>query len=139
MGLIDAHAGALGVLGAAAADGPGALDRQIAMIAGTSTCHMALSAEARPVPGVWGPYLGAVLPGLWLEEAGQSASGALLDHIVALHAASASLRRATRTPRWSRASPSCARPRARPSRAACTCCPTSTATARRWPTRTPPA
>ena len=90
-GLIDAHAGALGVLGAAAADGPGALDRQIAMIAGTSTCHMALSAEARPVPGVWGPYLGAVLPGLWLEEAGQSASGALLDHIVALHAASASL------------------------------------------------
>ena len=67
------------------------MDRQIAMIAGTSTCHMALSAEARPVPGVWGPYLGAVLPGLWLEEAGQSASGALLDHIVALHAASASL------------------------------------------------
>ena len=90
-GLIDAHAGALGVLGAAAADGPAALDRQIAMIAGTSTCHMALSAEARPVPGVWGPYLGAVLPGLWLEEAGQSASGALLDHIVALHAASTSL------------------------------------------------
>ncbi len=90
-GLIDAHAGALGVLGAAAAEGPAALDRQIAMIAGTSTCHMALSAEARPVPGVWGPYLGAVLPGLWLEEAGQSASGALLDHIVALHAASASL------------------------------------------------
>ena len=91
MGLIDAHAGALGVLGAAAAEGPGALDRQIAMIAGTSTCHMALSAEARPVPGVWGPYLGAVLPGLWLEEAGQSASGALLDHVVALHAASAAL------------------------------------------------
>ena len=90
-GLIDAHAGALGVLGAAAADGPAALDRQIAMIAGTSTCHMALSTEARPVPGVWGPYLGAVLPGLWLEEAGQSASGALLDHIVALHAASTSL------------------------------------------------
>lgn len=90
VGLIDAHAGALGVLGAAAA-APGALDRQIAMIAGTSTCHMALSVEARPVPGVWGPYLGAVLPGIWLEEAGQSASGALLDHVVALHSASASL------------------------------------------------
>ena len=79
------------MLGAAAAEGPAALDRQIAMIAGTSTCHMALSAQARPVPGVWGPYLGAVLPGLWLEEAGQSVSGALLDHIVALHAASAAL------------------------------------------------
>ncbi len=91
VGLIDAHAGALGVLGAAAADGSPALDRQIAMIAGTSTCHMALSAEARPVPGIWGPYLGAVLPGLWLEEAGQSVSGALLDHIVACTPASASL------------------------------------------------
>ena len=91
VGLIDAHAGALGVLGAAAAEGSAALDRQIAMIAGTSTCHMALSAEARPVPGVWGPYLGAVLPGLWLEEAGQSVSGALLDHIVALHSVSAAL------------------------------------------------
>jgi FGGY-family pentulose kinase len=91
MGLIDAHAGALGMLGAAAAEGPAALDRQIAVIAGTSTCLMALSAEAQPVPGVWGPYLGAILPGLWLEEAGQSASGALLDHIVALHAASTTL------------------------------------------------
>ncbi|MEK0081984.1 FGGY-family carbohydrate kinase [Benzoatithermus flavus] len=91
MGLIDAHAGALGVLGAAAAEGPAALDRQIAMIAGTSTCHMALSAEARPVRGVWGPYFGAVLPGLWLNEGGQSASGALLDHIVALHAAARDL------------------------------------------------
>jgi FGGY-family pentulose kinase len=90
VGLIDAHAGALGLLGAATAES-GALDRQIAMIAGTSSCHMALSAEPRPVPGVWGPYLGAVLPGLWLEEAGQSASGALLDHVVALHAASGSL------------------------------------------------
>jgi FGGY-family pentulose kinase len=91
MGLIDAHAGALGVLGAAAAEGPAALNRQIAMIAGTSTCHMALSAEARPVPGVWGPYYGAVLPGLWLNEGGQSATGALLDHVVALHAASRDL------------------------------------------------
>lgn len=91
MGLIDAHAGALGVLGAAAAEGPRALDRQIAMIAGTSTCHMALSAEARPVRGVWGPYYGAVLPGLWLNEGGQSASGALLDHVVALHAAARDL------------------------------------------------
>ncbi|MFL5337917.1 MAG: FGGY-family carbohydrate kinase, partial [Geminicoccaceae bacterium] len=91
MGLIDAHAGALGMLGAAAAEGPAALDRQIAVIAGTSTCLMAWSPEARPVPGVWGPYFDAVLPGLWLEEAGQSASGALLDHIVALHAASTTL------------------------------------------------
>jgi FGGY-family pentulose kinase len=95
-GLIDAHAGALGLLGGALADGgesgaAGALDRRIAMIAGTSTCHMALSRAPRPVQGVWGPYLGAVAPGLWLNEGGQSATGALLDHILAWHSAGAAL------------------------------------------------
>jgi FGGY-family pentulose kinase len=95
-GLIDAHAGALGVLGGVLADGResgavGALDRHIAMIAGTSTCHMALSAAPRAVPGVWGPYLGAVAPGLWLNEGGQSATGALLDHVLAWHGAGRAL------------------------------------------------
>jgi FGGY-family pentulose kinase len=86
-GLIDAHAGALGVLGGLAQEGPTGLDRHLALIAGTSSCHMALSAEPRAVPGVWGPYLGAVLPQYWLNEGGQSATGALLDHILRLHSA----------------------------------------------------
>jgi FGGY-family pentulose kinase len=90
-GLIDAHAGALGVLGPALARGSAELDRNIALIAGTSTCHMALSAEPRRVNGVWGPYYGAVAPGLWLNEGGQSATGALLDHILAAHAQGAAL------------------------------------------------
>jgi FGGY-family pentulose kinase len=85
-GLIDAHAGALGVLGGVLGDGAAALDRHLGLIAGTSTCHMALSAEPRLVPGVWGPYLGVVAPGWWLNEGGQSASGALLDHILHWHA-----------------------------------------------------
>ena len=85
-GLIDAHAGALGVLGAYAGDAQG-LDRHLALIAGTSSCVMALSAEARPTPGIWGPYYGAVLPDCWQNEGGQSATGALLDHIIRWHGA----------------------------------------------------
>jgi FGGY-family pentulose kinase len=87
VGLLDAHAGALGALGGLAREGASALDRHIGLTAGTSSCHMALSPEARFVPGVWGPYLGAVLPGLWLNEGGQSATGALLDHVLRLHSA----------------------------------------------------
>jgi|TARA_R110002126_G_scaffold203115_6_gene350556 FGGY-family pentulose kinase len=85
-GLIDAHAGALGVLGAFTRD-VDTIDRHLALIAGTSSCVMALSAEDRPTSGVWGPYFGAVLPGVWLNEGGQSATGALLDHIIRLHSA----------------------------------------------------
>lgn len=85
-GLIDAHAGALGVLGGYAPD-RGAIDRHLALIAGTSSCIMAFSAEPRPTQGVWGPYYGAVLPDCWLNEGGQSATGALLDHIIRWHGA----------------------------------------------------
>ena len=85
-GLIDAHAGALGVLGAFASDVQ-TIDRHLALVAGTSSCVMALSPEARPTSGVWGPYYGAVLPGVWLNEGGQSATGALLDHIIRWHGA----------------------------------------------------
>lgn len=85
--LIDAHAGGVGIIGAGvdAADLT-AFDRRIALIGGTSTCHMAVSAQPRFIPGVWGPYYAAMLPGLWLNEGGQSATGALVDHVVKGHA-----------------------------------------------------
>lgn len=83
-GVIDAHAGALGVLGAFAGD-IATIDRHLALVAGTSSCVMALSREVRPITGVWGPYFGAVLPGSWLNEGGQSATGALLDHVIRSH------------------------------------------------------
>ncbi len=85
-GLIDAYAGALGVLGGFAGD-PDSLDRHLALIAGTSSCVMAFAKEPRPFAGGWGPYYGAALPDCWLIEGGQSATGALLDHIILWHGA----------------------------------------------------
>ena len=57
------------------------------IIAGTSSCFMAVSRQPCPVPGVWGPYWSAMLPGLWLSEGGQSASGRLLEHVITSHPA----------------------------------------------------
>lgn len=85
-GLVDAHAGALGTLGGLAAD-PEALEKQVVLIAGTSSCVMLQTRRIEPLPGAWGPYYGAVLGGLWALEEGQSATGALLDHLIRWHGA----------------------------------------------------
>ena len=82
--LIDAHAGGLGTLGVTLPGDPDPT-RRLAYIFGTSACSMASTHDATPVPGVWGPYFDAMLPGLWLNEGGQSAAGAALDHLVHLH------------------------------------------------------
>uniref|UniRef100_A0A4W6BR98 FGGY carbohydrate kinase domain containing n=1 Tax=Lates calcarifer TaxID=8187 RepID=A0A4W6BR98_LATCA len=90
--LIDAHAGGLGVIGAdvkgfnlPCEDQP--ITSRMAMICGTSTCHMAISEQPLFVPGVWGPCLSAMVPDMWLNEGGQSATGRLIDHMVKGHAA----------------------------------------------------
>ncbi len=85
-GLIDAYAGALGVLGPFAGD-PETLERRLALIGGTSSCIVAFSRAEKFGFGMWGPYYEAVLPGQWLIEGGQSATGALLDHVVRSHSA----------------------------------------------------
>jgi D-ribulokinase len=88
--LIDAHAGAVGTIGGSVlgkeSDPVDALDR-LAYIMGTSACIMASTAEPRFVPGIWGPYFSALLPGRWLNEGGQSAAGAGIDHLVCAHPA----------------------------------------------------
>ncbi|XP_044891858.1 FGGY carbohydrate kinase domain-containing protein isoform X3 [Felis catus] len=90
--LIDAHAGGLGVIGAdvrghgLACEGQPVTSR-LAVICGTSSCHMGISKDPIFVPGVWGPYFSAMVPGFWLNEGGQSVTGKLIDHVVQGHAA----------------------------------------------------
>jgi FGGY-family pentulose kinase len=97
--IIDAHAGGIGMLGASLnGNRPSEADfqRRLALIGGTSSCHMAVSQEPRFVPGVWGPYFSAMIPGLWLSEGGQSATGALVDHVIYSHTSAAGLSRKAR-------------------------------------------
>ncbi|MEO1249685.1 MAG: FGGY-family carbohydrate kinase [Pseudomonadota bacterium] len=82
---IDAHAGAIGVLASGAAGKP--TFGRLAMITGTSNCHLVQSPDRLPVPGVWGPYFGALTGAAWLAEAGQSAAGAFLDRLIEGHPA----------------------------------------------------
>ena len=88
-GMIDAYAGALGTLGVASERGP---EARLAVIAGTSACHILTAPEAVFVPGVWGPYRSVLLGEVWANEGGQSAAGALIDAVLARHAAFAGVR-----------------------------------------------
>ena len=92
--LIDAHAGGVGVLGMSLRNSGHdcELAERMALICGSSSCHMAVSREEHAVPGVWGPYFSAMIPGLWLAEGGQSATGTLIDRIVYEHARGPDLR-----------------------------------------------
>nr|CAI5822762.1 unnamed protein product [Callosobruchus analis] len=96
--MIDAHAGGLGLIGCRA----GCVDTKFhtrvgrysfGLICGTSTCHMAISGDPTFVPGVWGPYKNAMIPGMWLNEGGQSATGKLLDHVIDTHPASEGIKK----------------------------------------------
>jgi D-ribulokinase len=86
--LIDAHAGGIGTIGGRTKSGdPVEVCRRLAYIMGTSACIMATTQEPRFVPGVWGPYYSGMVPGLWLNEGGQSAAGAAIDHLIGAHPA----------------------------------------------------
>ncbi len=86
-GMIDAYAGALGTLGVNGSSSEG----RLALIAGTSTCHISISREPCYVSGVWGPYYSVLLPDHWANEGGQSAAGALIDAVIARHASAREL------------------------------------------------
>ena len=86
--LIDAHAGGVGTIGGREKSGDSVdICRRLAYIMGTSACIMATTSEPRFVPGVWGPYYSGMVPGFWLNEGGQSAAGAAIDHLIKSHPA----------------------------------------------------
>ena len=84
VGMIDAHAGGIGTVGVL----NGAVSN-MAYVFGTSSCTMTTTQEAVFVPGVWGPYYSAMVPGFWLSEGGQSAAGAAIDQLLSFHPAAA--------------------------------------------------
>ncbi|WBU60491.1 FGGY-family carbohydrate kinase [Paracoccus albus] len=81
-GLIDAHAGGVGTVGA---KGGGGARTNLGYVFGTSSCMLTSTAEPVFAPGVWGPYFSAMVPGMWLNEGGQSAAGAAIDQLLDLH------------------------------------------------------
>lgn len=83
-GMIDAHAGGIGTVGV---DGPA--ESNLGYVFGTSSCTMTSTHAPVFVPGVWGPYFSAMVPGLWLNEGGQSAAGAAIEQLLSFHPAAA--------------------------------------------------
>lgn len=72
-GGIDAHAGEI-ALGAV---GPG----ELALILGSSTCHMA-QAPTPVFANIWGPYPDALVEGMYTLEGGQTATGSIIQWLV---------------------------------------------------------
>ncbi|MFC0225104.1 FGGY-family carbohydrate kinase [Serratia aquatilis] len=83
-GMIDAHAGGIGTVGVG-----GGATNNLAYVFGTSSCTMTTTKNPTFVPGVWGPYYSAMVPGLWLNEGGQSAAGAAIKQLISFHPAAA--------------------------------------------------
>jgi ribulose kinase len=73
-GAIDAYAGSIGLNTLR----PG----RLALITGSSTCHLAVSEEALFDSMSWGPYPDAVVPGLWILEGGQVSTGSIVKWFV---------------------------------------------------------
>lgn len=98
-GVIDAYAGWIGTVGAKVSldsaqgdsdSGQGELSQaftRLAAVAGTSTCHLAMSPRPIFVKGVWGPYRDVLIDDHWMAEGGQSATGELLKHVIETHPA----------------------------------------------------
>ncbi len=81
-GMVDAYAGALGALPVRGAEASG----EFALIGGTSSCLIGEGNKQVFAKSLWGPYLAAIHADQWVYEAGQSATGGLLNHLLEIHA-----------------------------------------------------
>ncbi len=84
-GTVDAFAGAIGSLGGGDKNVP--MEARLALICGTSTCHLTCSPTPVFCPNVWGPFYDVLGTELWVSEGGISASGKLLDYLIETHPA----------------------------------------------------
>lgn len=73
-GGIDAYAGMLGL--ATIKSG------RLALVIGTSTCHMVFSDKPVWNSGVWGPYPDAIIQDSWILEGGQTATGSIIQWFI---------------------------------------------------------
>ncbi|KAI1139295.1 FGGY-family pentulose kinase [Hypoxylon sp. FL0543] len=88
VGTIDSYSGWVGTAGLRF-DGQQKfpLHSRMAVVAGTSACYIVASRKPVFAKGIWGPYQDWVLPGYWISEGGQVATGMLLQHVIEVHPA----------------------------------------------------
>lgn len=111
VGAVDAFAGAIGSLDTPIARCPqntpvmhgpeGCMEvvptaARLALICGTSTCHLVCSSQPVFCPNVWGPFYDVLGTGMWVNEGGISASGKLLDRFLQTHPAWADVKEKAR-------------------------------------------
>jgi FGGY-family pentulose kinase len=84
VGSVDTYAAGIALTGTGftSTPKPAALERILAAVFGPSSSHLALSRSPHFVEGVRGPFKDAMIPGLWLNEGGQSATGSLIEFII---------------------------------------------------------
>ncbi len=93
--MIDAHAGGIGGIAMTLNYIEKNLGKEsslnyediLVIVSGTSSCFMASSKKANFISGIWGPYYSAMVPDLFLNEAGQSSCGKLIEHVITTHPA----------------------------------------------------
>ncbi|WP_051785760.1 FGGY-family carbohydrate kinase [Endozoicomonas numazuensis] len=88
-GIVDGLGGSLASLDPLQAkSNPVPIENRLSIVVGTSTIYIASSQSAKTIEGAWGPIPSA-LGGIYHNIVGQSAAGALIDHIVSSHPAHA--------------------------------------------------